>query len=214
MGRVLCAVACACVLALGCGDDASKDDAKGWAGESLHLRAEGSVNGEKVSLDLDADAVAAGELHCKLEYTAPALPDGMPDYAKGKLNEIKIEGVVTVGEEQRGLEIELKMHDFQSDEPGTRVTVVPRDDTAAPAASEAWLEWEWHDAVSDEELYQAAASDGSITVELFEGEVDATGLVIPQGKVGITFTGRWSETEELTASFTLDCTEAEVVVEE
>jgi hypothetical protein len=172
------------------------------------------VNGEKLSLDLDAAAVDEGELHCELEYTAPALADGMPDYAKGRLNEIKVEGFVSVGEELRGLEIELKMHDFQGDEPGTTVKVVPRSDTMPPAANEAWLEWEWHDAMTDEEFYQAAASAGSIVVELFDGEVDATGLLIQSGRVGITFTGRWSETEEVSASFTLPCTEAEVVVEE
>jgi hypothetical protein len=214
MARWLRAVACSGALALGCGDDAGKGDEGGWGGETSHLRAEGSVDGEKISLDLDAAAVTANELHCELEYTAPALADGMPDYAKGRLNEVKIEGFVTVGDEKRGLEIELKMHDFQSDAPGTKVKVVPRSDTKPPAATEAWLEWEWHDAMTDEELYQAAASAGTITVELFEGEVDATGLVIPEGRIGITFSGRWSETEEMTASFTLPCIEAEVVVEE
>jgi hypothetical protein len=214
MARWLGAVACVGAVAFGCGDDAGKDDDGGWGGEVTHLRAEGSVDGEKVSLDLDAAAVAENELHCELEYTAPALEGGMPDYANGRLNEIKIEGFVTVDDEKRGLEIELKMHDFQGDEPGTKVKVVPRSDTKPPAATEAWLEWEWHDAVSDEELYQAAASAGTITVELFDGEVDDTGLVIPTGRIGISFSGRWSETEEMTVSFTLPCTEAEVVVEE
>ncbi len=202
-----------CALALGaCGDDEGSKGITDWGGDAAHLTARGAVNGEKVTLDLDAAAVSEGQILCQFEYTVPALPNGEPDYANGRMTEIKIEGLADVNGEKRGIEIELKRHDFQKDAPGTVVKIVPRDDLKDPGAGEAWLEWEWHDAVSDEELYQASAIAGEIKLELLSGTPDATGLLLENARVGVTFSGRWSETESMDASITVDCREPAVEI--
>ena len=116
--------------------------------------------------------------------------------------------------ESRGIEIELKRHDFQKDAVGTVVKVVPRDDLKDPGPGEAWLEWEWHDATSDEELYQASAISGQIKVELLNGTPDATGLLLENARVGFSVSGRWSETESMDFAVTVDCIQSVAEIEQ
>src|SRR5262245_7610333 len=108
-----------CLLIAACGSSSTKsDDAAEWLGDEPHFRAAGTIDGEDLDVDYRGDDVAKRDIHCELEYTTPALANGEADYAHGHLNEVKIDGILTVGGKKRALELEFKMHDYQNDAPG------------------------------------------------------------------------------------------------
>ena len=139
------------------------------------------------------------------EFEIPLDADGNPDYAAGKFVEIKVSAIPVEGGDR--IELELKQHDFSADAAGATVAIVPRDDTVAPASNEMWAEWEWHSASDDETTFESAAQTGSLVLGVHEGEVDSTGLVLTGGSVGGFLRARWSQSEEVTISFTVPCTE-------
>jgi len=199
-------------LVQGCGDggdDGGDDGLTAWAGSTVHFKVEGELNGETLSFDIaEAEASDTAEFWCEREYEVPEV-GGVPDYANGRQIEFKVNGFVEVGGERRRFELEHKMHDTQSDTAGTMVTIVPRSETQDPAADEMWFEWEWHeDHVDDTKTYEAAAQEGSFELGEFTGVPDADGLLIPDetGTIGGFTLAKWSDTEEVAVSFTLNCT--------
>lgn len=197
-----------CAALAGCGSETGSREIPEWLGEENHFELVGTLDGEELDISLDGDST---QVFCTREYTVPADAAGEPQYAMGALSEVKINAFVTIDGEERLIELELKRHDLQSDAIGTVVTIVPRSDTMDPAPSEMWLEWEWHDA-ADETTFEGAAQTGTFTLEHYSGTPDDTGLVIPDGAVGGHWTARWSETEELTGSFTVPCTMTDVEI--
>ncbi|AKF03900.1 hypothetical protein [Sandaracinus amylolyticus] len=208
IGSLLCIAALA-----GCGapDEGGRDITE-WMGDDYHFEAVGFLHGEELDISLGASAADSTLLFCTREYTVPQAADGTPRYDQGQLTELKINAFVEVEGERRQIELELKRHDFQADAVGTETAIVPRTATGEPGASEAWLEWEWHDE-SDATTFEAAGQTGTVVLELYDGQPDETGLVIPDGMgaVGVHWTARWSETEEIRGSFTVPCTTSVVV---
>ncbi|WP_236515795.1 hypothetical protein [Sandaracinus amylolyticus] len=204
-----------CIAALaGCG--ASEDDGRDipeWMGAEPHFEAVGFLHGEELDISMGASAADVTQLYCTREYTVPQAADGTPRYDQGRLTELKINAFVEVDGERRQIELELKRHDFQADEVGDETAIIPRSELEDPGPAEMWLEWEWHDE-TDATTYEAAGQTGTATLELYEGQPDETGLVIPDGMgaIGVHWTARWSETEEIRGSFTVPCTTSVVEI--
>ena len=198
----------------GCGSETGAREIPAWLGEQSHFEVVGTIDGEELDISLEDSADDPTQVYCTREYTVLGDAAGEPQYDMGSLTELKINAFVTVDGEPRLIELEFKSHDWQSDAPGTAVTIVPRSETMDPAAGETVLEWEWHDAATDETTYEASAQRGTVTIEHYTGTPDETGLLIPDstGAVGVHWTARWSETEELAGSFTVPCTMTDVEI--
>jgi hypothetical protein len=200
------------VIGTACGTEPSTvTGPEHWLGATRHLSAFGTLNGESIELEINGDTAADLEsLACERDYLVP-LVDGAPKWDEGVLADIQITGVATAGGMQRFFEIELKSHDFGPDAPGTTIEILPRNDEEEPGPLAMWLEWEWIDELGDE-IYESAAETGTFTLGAFEGEVDANGLVIPDGEgwIGGFLYARWSETEDVRLSFSVNCGENEV----
>lgn len=198
------------LLGLGCSPTGGGGDAgfelTEWLGSDPHFRAQGHLNGEDLDLSVEGDAATATKVFCEREYEVPQDGSGNPDYANGEMVEVKLHAFVSVAGEEREAEIELKRHDMSADAVGARLNVVPRDDASSPAANELYLEWEWKDSAG-EDLFEKAAQTGTVTVEEFTGQVDDTGLLIPdnEGTVGVFVTAEWSQDESMTFSFAGPC---------
>ncbi|MBI4511360.1 MAG: hypothetical protein HY698_17135 [Deltaproteobacteria bacterium] len=216
-GTLLISLPVVLFLMAGCGAE-DETDGLAWGGTTPHLTVKGSLKSkleldgtyemENIDLRLQgADASDLTKFSCEREWDVP-LVDTKPDYAHGKMVEIKLVlPQVTVGSETRSLEIEFKRHDFQKDKVGSIVKIVPRIDGTDPAADSMWFEWEW--VYPNEAEYEQSASAGQFTLNEFTGKVDETGLIIPgnTGTVGGVLNARWSPTENLEVSFTAKCGE-------
>ena len=199
---LVCALALSALAIGGCSSTPEARSIDAWLGADPHFDVVGTINGE--TLDVSLDATDRAEVWCTREYTVPDV--GGPQYADGSLTEIKVDAYITIGGVRRYVELELKKHDYQSDTIGTMTTIVSRSDLMDPAATEMWLEWEWHDEAGTTSFEQAALN-GSFTLNEYSGTRDSTGLIIPDdtGRVGGYWNARWSETEELHGSFTVNC---------
>jgi hypothetical protein len=196
---------------------ANNEPLEQWLGAEPHFAVQGRINGEDLDLRLPDDIAAdATSLSCRLEYDVPVDLAGEPDFANGRLKEIKLRAPFQFGSELRVAELELKHHDFQRD-PTDVVNVVPRpEDNTLPAANEMWLEWEWHLAVDGEEMFEAAAESGTFALGQLTGTPGPDGLVIPEGEgsVGGFARATWVGGEELLISVTAPCTESDVDTDE
>ncbi len=186
-----------------------------WLGSSAHLSLSGVFNGEELDFTIDDSSIIDDALafYCEREWEVPNDSSGTPDYENGKLVEFKIRAPVTIGSENRIVELEFKQHDFQSQGIGTSTTVIPRDDLVTAAPGEMWFEFEWHDEL-DATTYEAAATEGVFRLEAFSGETDGSGLIIPEGEghVGGTLHARWSVEEAIDVSFYFPCTSNQIAI--
>lgn len=191
----------------GDGDSDAGPELTEWLGADPHFAASGRLNGEDVEIWVDGDAADdAAKLFCEREYEV-SLAGGDRDWSTGRVVEVKIIANVSVGGEEREATIELKRHDMSKNSPGTKVTVVPRDDANEPLSNQMWLEWEW--VVDGNETYEQAAQSGTVTVHEFSGTPDEdTGVVVPEGegRLGVYIEAEWSETERMKVSATVPCT--------
>ena len=211
----LALLVCAAVI-VSCGDDSSSSAPTKWLGPTPHLRIVGTINGEKLDINITgAQAANTTALWCEREYQVPTATNGQPDYSMGHNSEVRFKAPVTINGQARILDLEIKMHNFQADASGTVVTVVPRDDNNPPCAATGctqpthmWLQWVWINPTDGTNLYKMAAQTGQLTTGEFTGSPDATGLLITEntGSVGGFATGQWSATESLTVSFDVKCT--------
>jgi len=199
---------------IACNEEETDTGVDAWQGETPHLAISGTLNGEEVDVDLSPeDAADLATLWCTREYEAPEDSDGEPIIEEGVLDEISLQVLnVSMGGEQRDIQIEFKSHDFGADEPGTVLQVVPRvEDPAAPGTL--YVEWEWYLAgefLADEDAYyEGSAVDGTVEVALYTGEIGADGVTIPDntGSFGVYADVYWSESEHLQISFTANCGE-------
>jgi hypothetical protein len=195
------------VVAAGCGDDEGPR-LEPWTSET-HFQAIGSLDGEDLDILLDEPAELVGAV-CERKYEVPRV-DSVAQYDQGWLVEIQVNLTVTLGDETRLVQVELKRHDFQSDAIGAEIGIVPRIEGTDPGQDAMWLEWEWH-ALDDTTLFESAAQTGTATLELYTGTPDATGLVISEdhGAVGVVISARWSASEYLDLSFAVPCVESKV----
>jgi hypothetical protein len=139
-------------------------------------------------------------------YAVPAGEGDSLDYAQGSIVEVRVQGRGLTDGERRGFTLVLGRHDFTSDEQGTTLDVVPRDELVDPRPGELWVEWRWL-GESGAPVFESAAQDGSLALELVSGEPDETGLIIPagEGAVGGHLVGRWKPGEEVQMSFSAEC---------
>lgn len=185
-----------------------------WAGTGLHLKIEGSLAGDDLSYDLgEAEASDTTKVWCKREWEAQDDGTGNPDYSTGVFVEGKLDAILDVAGETRRLELEFKRIDLQSASAGDTFTVVPRSETVEPGPTELWMEWEWNDIPVE---YEQAAQSGTFVLgELTgEGSTETGGLVIPEntGTFGAFASGKWSETESVAVSFTVNCVDSYVTL--
>jgi hypothetical protein len=194
-------------LSTGCGGDEATS-LEPWSADA-HFQVVGTIDGEDIDIRLD-EASELADAVCHRTYEVPMV-DSMPQYDQGWLVEIQLQGTVTIGDEMRIFQVELKRHDFQTDPVGAEVRVVPRIEGMDPPEDATWLEWEWHD-LDDVTFFESAAQTGTATLELYTGMPDSTGLVYSEdfGAVGFTLSARWSASEHLDVSFTLPCVKSKV----
>lgn len=211
--RVVGMLAMAAVVA-GCGGSDSNTVDK-WLGSARHFRVVGTINGEKIDIDISgATANDTTQLWCEREYQVPNDANGMPDYANGHNSEVRIKGLTMINGQMRLLDFGLKRHNWQSQQPGVQVPVIPRDDANSPCTltgctnDNMWLSWTWRNPADNSVMYKSAAQSGSTTLGEYVGTPDSTGLFIPPntGNVGGFATGQWSATESISASFDANCT--------
>lgn len=200
------------ILVAGCGGGGG---GVSFRGEDPHLVVSGSIFDEDVEVDVtEPTAVEASMFECRREYEVP-LVNGVPDETMAENIEVRIRGIVTVNGEQRRFEIELKRHNLQDTPIGTVLDIVPRDDINPPDpnGTTLWVEWEWHDAVTNETTFEGAAQGGTVTLEAYTGTPGATGVIIPDGDgvVGATIDAFWSPTERLRISVTAPCLDTEII---
>jgi hypothetical protein len=214
--RPVSLVVCCALFALGCGteDDAGADVT--WQGEAAHLIVKGHLNGEDLDFAITGeDAADTDRVWCGREYAGPPDANGDPDVTKAKLYKTNIYAQVTVGGEDRRLELELKPHDFQSDEVPSTAKIIARVDGESVAADETWLEFEWHTPDGEGDLLETSAQTGTLELELYSGQPGDDGLIIPagEGSIGLKLDAKWSENERLQVSVTALCTESELDLE-
>jgi hypothetical protein len=201
----------ACGL-LACAGSASEPEGeRGWQGEEPHFVLHGLLNGEQLDVRIDGAGAESGEsVWCEREYEVP-LVDGAADLSQARHIETAITGFATVDGEERIFQLELKRHALQADAPGTRVVIVPRNDEVEPEENEVWFEWEWQ-TIDEEDLFEAAAQEGTFVLGAFTGEPGEGGVIIPEGEgiVGGSADVRWSVEEQLHLSFSVRCTSNDV----
>lgn len=195
---------------MGCGGG---DGGVDWYGTDPHLIVSGHLFDEDVSIDVtDPAMVEFGRFECRREYEVPTI-GGVPDPTMARNVEVRIRGYVVVNGEERRFELELKRHDFQNTAIGTELSIVPRDDLNSPdpSGNTLWVEWEWHDAETNDTTFEAAAQGGTVRLEAFTGTPD--GVIIPDGDgyVGATVDAFWSTTERLRISITAPCLDTEII---
>lgn len=198
------AVAVAC--SPGDGDGDAGPELSEWLGEDEHFAISGRLNGEDLDVRLEGEAASDSvKLYCEREYAVNVV-GGERDWSTGRVMEVKIIAHMNVGGEEREATIELKRNDLSQHEPGTKLSVIPRDDANDPGPKQLWIEWEW--AVDGTETYEQAAQSGTLTVEEFSGTPDDTGVIVPEGegRLGVYLEAEWSETERLKLSATVPCT--------
>lgn len=195
---------------LGCSSDDKSDSPLTWSGEESHLVVKGHLNGEDLDISLTGSVAAdPAMLWCAREYDGPPDADGNPDVTRAKLYKVNVLGIVTIGGEDRRLELEFKPHDFQADAVPSATNIIARVDGEAVAANESWLDFEWHTPDGEGDLLETSAQTGKLDLELYSGEPGEDGLTIPEGEgsIGGLLDAKWSENERLQVSFSAPCTE-------
>lgn len=194
-----------------------EDGVPEWLGEEAHFRIVGSIEGEAIDVGSAADGAALEvvDFYCRREYAAPLDADGLLDHSKAHFDELTLYATVMDGDEERYISLEFKSHDLQSDPIGTSVEVVPRVDGTVPEPTQMWFEWEWLD-INGDEVVETAAQTGEFVLELYTGDPDEGGVVIPagSGSVGGHLYARWSQTDEIELSFSAPCLDTDVDAEE
>ena len=213
-------VFCGTCLVPGSGcSDGEESELEQWLGSEPHFEAHGIIGGSTFDISLrGADAQNQMALFCSREYVVPDVADPST-WSNAVFDEVEItidatlfpnSDAIRTGLEQdiAVIELELKRHDLQSDAPGTAVEIIPRDDLVPPPPNQAWLELEVTNVAGDKFL-ESAAVTGTYTLELFTGQPDSSGVVIPsnQGVIGAFFSARWSTTDELVGSYSVACGE-------
>lgn len=204
-----------CVLAAvfsGCGGEGG---GVSWQGAEPHLVVQGSIFEESVSIDAtDTLSVEEGMFECRREYEVPVI-GGEPDETMARNIEVRFRGFVRVNGELRRFELELKKHNLQDTPVGTVLDVVPRDDLNPPDpdGSTLWVEWEWHDAETNDTTFEGAAQGGTVRLEAFTGSPGPGGVIIPEGEgfVGATVDAFWSPNERLRISMSAPCLDTEII---
>lgn len=194
------------------------DEITSWRGSEYHLAIKGTVNGEKLDIDLSgADAQDAMKLYCELEWvTPPTVVGGAdPDLTMAVHREIKILAEVEINGETRYLSLEHKDNNFQDAGEGSTFTIVPRSETEPPGAEEAFFEWEYTDGIDGDETYESSANSGFMTLEYFEGTTMADSMVFEDGtsSAGMYVDASWSASERITMSFSAPCAAFDIDVE-
>ncbi len=199
----------------GCAKESNDVAPLEWMGDQPHFAIRGTLNGENLDVTLEGDAAKDLEnLHCLREYQVPSeatstdeTDAGVEDWENGKMSEVQVIVQLNVNGTSRELDLELKRHNYQADEVGTEVTIIPRDDSKEPGSTEMWSEIEWYE--NDENIYEQASQEGTFVLKRFTGTPgEDNPLVIPEntGSVGGVLTAKWSPTETVSISFTADCT--------
>lgn len=188
-------------VTVACSSKEPSPELDAWKGPSPHLRVLGRFNGEELDVDLAGPETSAA-ISCSREYTE----DEADKKAKKKhLWEIRVRGKLTIEGEERGFELELKRQRFAELPPGTKLTIVPRNDHAPPSRGQIWLEWDWMDGAGTT-LVERAAREGEFTLQELTGTPGEDGVVpSATGNVGGLLKARWSETESLSISFSVAC---------
>jgi hypothetical protein len=174
-----------------------------WSGTDPHFVAEGSLEGNALSLSKTGTEAADGiSLVCKREY----LVDDPLAPTQAELIEVKLEAIFTIDGSEQLAEIEFKQHDMGATPLDSIVEVIPRVDGVAPEATQMWFEWEWHDVATDAELLETAAVGGEFTLREWTGTPDAIGIIpATEGTFGGVVRAQWSTTDEVELSFTAPC---------
>jgi hypothetical protein len=201
----------ACFALGACSSDSEPEPPGRWSGSKPHFAMHGLLNGENIAISLTDDSLADGmPVWCERTYSTPVV-DGAADLTQAEQTELTIAGTVMVAGEERNFELELMGHALQEDDPGTKVTIIPRDDAVEPEPDEMWLEIEWS-TPEGEDLLEAAAQEGTFTLGQFTGTPGTGGVVIPEGEgsIGGFAQARWSVSDSLRIDFTVLCTENDV----
>jgi hypothetical protein len=200
-----------CMLA-GCGADAKDaSDELSWGGEEPHLRFTGSLDGEKLDVDLSGDELEAALFNCALEYEVEA---GKPETAR--MVEAKINALLESNGQSRMLELELKYHDLTADAPGDSIDVVPReDDVTTLPEGQMVCEWEWQawdeaTQTDTDTLLEVSAQKGKVTLHMFEGLPVEGPAEAGKVTLGATVNVSWSVDEAVQLSFTALCGEVKL----
>jgi hypothetical protein len=204
------------LLSIGCGADDAQDPQLTWQGGAAHLMVKGHLNGEDLDVAITGeDAADTATLWCGREYGGPPDANGDPDVTRAKLYKTNIYAQVTIGGEDRRLELELKPHDFQADAVPSTTRIIARVDEESVATDATWLDFEWHTPDGEGDLLETSAQTGTFELELYSGEPGADGLIIPagEGSIGGRLDAKWSENERLQVSVTAPCTESELDLE-
>ena len=194
------------------------DIIESWRGSEYHLAIKGTIDGEKLDIDLrGAEAQDLMKLYCELEWVAPPLVEGGadPDLTMAYHNEIKILAEVVINGETRWLSLEHKDNDFQKAGQGTTFTIIPRTETAQPGDEEAFFEFEYTDALDGDETFESSANSGFMILEHFTGTemADSPVFADSSGVAGMYVDATWSATERITMSFTAPCAAQDIDVE-
>jgi hypothetical protein len=205
-----------CACGTGCGAEDADSASLSWQGAEPHVIVKGHLNGEDLDLSITGEAAAdPANVWCAREYAGPPDANGEPDVSLAKLYKVNVFALVTVGGEERRLELEFKPHDFQSDAVPSTARVIPRVDDEVVDSDATWLDFEWHTPDGEGDLLETSAQTGRFELELYSGEPGADGLLIPagEGSFGGTLDARWSEQERLEASVSAPCMESELDLE-
>lgn len=224
-----------------CGGNSSTSDLTKWLGPQPHFVMKGVLhvqdsylpdggNGPIVEKDFNidlegADAEDTNKLYCKREYFANGPDDQHLDYSTAVPSEIKViyNFVDADGNPQSG-QIELKHHDFRSNQPGDQLTAILRPgNDAKPGANEFWLEWQNNHPKAKTANYGAQSGtyihgeyqctpDATYPKLCGEETSQAKPFHAPNGDVGGFVKGIWSPTDHATVSFTAHCIQDSVEV--
>lgn len=215
--KVLIAFGLASIAASGC--SGSSSDEFTYGGDAAHFKVAGTFKGETVDVTMPASAAAdTDNLSCSREYEVPGTEED-PDFANAVYKETQVRALLTVNGVEKRAEIEIKRHDLSATTVGSVVTIIPRVDGEDPSATEAWLDWEWHDSDTNDILNEGTAQDGEFTLRLFSGVEGGSadmGPIIEEdtGYVGGVIDARWSPTEHLQFSFSALCVKNKLEFEE
>ncbi len=181
-----------------------------WRGSTPHLRVEGQLKGEKISINLTgAQASDVLNLRCRREYFADSNDAGVLNAATAIPSEVKIIWVISDdGGVVNSAQLEFKRHDFRSNKEGDKVTAIPRNDTMLPTGQNFWLEYQKNDPDGGVKLLEYGAQSGTYTHGTYDCPRDAAKPAVCQaamGTMGGFVTGVWSDTDKLSASWTANC---------
>lgn len=202
-------------LVSSCGGPAPTPDAVDkWRGATPHLRVEGQLKGEKISINLTGEAAAdVLQLRCRREYFADKDDAGVLNVATAVPSEVKIIWKFATDAGVDSAELEIKRHDFRANAAGDKATAIVRSDLMQPTGADFWFEYQKNDPDSGVKTLEYGAQSGTYTHGTYDCTRDSAKPALCAAQTGTQggfFTGVWSETDKLSASWTANCNEDKV----